>query len=69
MNAELDLPQGNHAFESFGYSLGIVGEDMKLTLTDESKSQIVRVMFSRHELIELIRPLISGNIIEIDEIT
>jgi hypothetical protein len=69
MNAELDLPQGSHAFRSFGYSLGIVGEDMKLTLSDEAKSQTVRVLFSRHELIELIRPLISGNIIELDELT
>lgn len=68
MIAQLELPEGNHAFKSFGYSLGIVGQDMKLTLSDEAKTQTVRVLFSRDELIELIRPLISGNIIELDEI-
>lgn len=68
MIAEYELPEGTHAFESHGYSLGVDGEDMKLTLADESKARTVRVLFSRGELIELIRSLVSGNIIALDEI-
>jgi hypothetical protein len=68
MIAEYELPEGNHAFESHGYSLGVDGEDMKLILADEAKTRAVRILFSRGELIELIRSLVSGNVIALDEI-
>ena len=68
MKAQLELPEGNRAFDSYGFVLGINGEDMKLTLTDQAKTQTVRLLFSREELVEMIRPLISGNVIEIGEI-
>jgi hypothetical protein len=68
MRAQLVLPEGDHDFESYGYILGIDGEDMQLTLTDETKARTVRLLFSREELVELIRPLISGHVIEIAEI-
>ena len=68
MKAHIEISGTNHDFESHGHVLGVDGEDMKLTLTDEARTQIVRVLFSRDELVTLLRSLVSGRVLKPEDI-
>ncbi|MBM3599697.1 MAG: hypothetical protein FJX35_15915 [Alphaproteobacteria bacterium] len=68
MKASIQVPGASHDFESYGHVLGVDGEEMKLTLTDEARTQTVRVQFSRDELVTLLRTLVSGRVLKPEDI-
>jgi hypothetical protein len=68
MKAIVEMPEFSGSFESHGYSMGVDDEHLELRLYSEDGSRKVTVAMEKDDLVNLVRSLISGRAVTVEEL-